>query len=325
MRGHSLAIELRHLRYVVAAAECSSFRRAAQALNIQESAISRRIRDIEDEIGAAFFIRCSTGVILTHAGKKFVEHARQVLTQISYATADVGSIGRGEEGTIRVGIFSSLVSGFLAELLHSFCAQHSEVRTDFIEGAPADHISAVQKHRLDVAFVTGVPCLSDCDVKQFWTERIYVVLPKAHPLAARKSIYWPDLRDQCFIVSEMDPGPEIHDFLVKHLADLGVHPTIERCSVGRDNLMQIVSLGRGLTLTSEATIAARFPGVVYKQLRGELLPFSAVWSPRNDNPAFRRLLSMAHTMSAQSAVKPSTAVANPSTLDVPFEKSRAVL
>lgn len=81
----------------------------------------------------------------------------------------------------------------------------------------------------------------------------------------------------------MDPGPEVHDFLVKHLADLGVHPAIEHCSVGRENLMQIVSLGRGLTLTREATVATRFPGVVYKQLRGEMLPFSAVWSPCNDN------------------------------------------
>ena len=297
-----MAIELRHLRYVVAAAECGSFRRAAKSLNVQESAISRRIRDTEDETGAAFFIRTSSGVILTQAGKKFVAHARQVLMHISYATADVGSIGRGEEGTVRVGIFSSLASGFLAELLHSFCATHSDVRTDIIEGAPSDHIAAIQQHTLDVAFVTGVPCLLDCDVKQFWTERVYVVLPKTHPLVARKSIQWSDLHNQRFVVSEIDPGPEIHDFLVKHLAGLGVHPAIERCCVGRDTLMHIVSLGRGLTLTSEATIATRFPGVIYKRLCGELLPFSAVWSPRNDNPAFRRLLSMAHAMSAQSRV-----------------------
>ena len=320
-----MTIELRHLRYVVAAAECGSFRRAAKALGIQESAISRRIRDTEDETGAAFFIRTSSGVFLTQAGRKFVAHARKVLTQISYATADVGSIGRGEEGIVRVGIFSSLASGFLAELLHSFCATHSDVRTDIIEGAPSDHIAAIQQHRLDVAFVTGNPRLRDCDVKQFWTEQVYVVLPKAHPLITRESIHWTDLRDQHFIVSEMDPGPEIHDFLVKHLADLGVHPAIERCCVGRDTLMQIVSLGRGLTLTSEAIIATGFPGVIYKQLHGELLPFSAVWSPRNDNPAFRRLLSMAHAMSAQSAVKRSNEVANPSTLDVPFEKSPAAL
>ena len=160
-----MRIELRHLRYVVAAADSGSFRRAAKALNVQESAISRRIRDIEDETGAAFFVRRSTGIILTHAGRKFVEHAKQVLTQISYATTDFGSFGPGEEGTVRVGIFLSLASGFLAELLHSFCAKHSEVHTDIIEGAPSDYIAAVRQHRLDVAFVTGIPCLNDCDVK----------------------------------------------------------------------------------------------------------------------------------------------------------------
>jgi DNA-binding transcriptional LysR family regulator len=288
-----LSIELRHLRYTVAAADHGSFRRAGMALKIQESAISRRIRDLEDEIGVALFIRHSGGVILTHAGKKFLRRSRQVLDQISHATADVATIGRGEEGVVRLGIFSSLASGFLAQLLHSFCAKHADVRIDIIEGAPSDHIAAVQQHRLDVAFVTGCPILNDCDIAQFWTEQVYVVLPVVHPLAKLKMIRWCDLHEQSFVVSNADPGPEIYDFLIKNLAGLGVHPKIERHSVGRDNLMQIVSFGRGLTLTSQATTATRFPGVVYRPLQGEFLPFCAVWSPRNDNPAFRRFLSLA--------------------------------
>ena len=77
---------------------------------------------------------------------------------------------------------------------------------------------------------------------------------------------------------------------MKHLAELGLHLCVERCGVGRDNLMKLVTLGRGLTLTSEATTGAAFPGVVYRPLQGERLPFNAVWSLRNDNPAFRRLL-----------------------------------
>jgi DNA-binding transcriptional LysR family regulator len=287
------SIQLHHLRYVIAAAECGSFRRAAKELEVQESAVSRRIRDLEDEIGVALFIRHSGGVILTHAGTKFLRRARQVLDQISHAAADVAMIGRGEEGVVRLGIFSSLASGFLAQLLHSFSAQHADVRIDIIEGAPSDHIAAVQRHRLDVAFVTGCPLLNDCDIAQFWTEQVYVVLPVIHPLAKLKQIRWCDLDDQAFVVSKADPGPEIHDFLIKNLAGLGVHPMIERHSVGRDNLMQIVSFGRGLTLTSQATIATRFPGVVYRPLEGEILPFCAVWSPRNDNPAFRRFLSLA--------------------------------
>lgn len=87
-------MELRHLRYVLAAAEAGSFRAAARALGIRESAVSRRIRDLEDEIGAALFVRSHKGVKLTYAGQRFVCRSRTALDQISDATKDVGAIGR---------------------------------------------------------------------------------------------------------------------------------------------------------------------------------------------------------------------------------------
>jgi hypothetical protein len=70
-----------------------------------------------------------------------------------------------------------------------------------------------------------------------------------------------------FIVSEANPGPAIHDYLVKHLAELGRHPNVERCGVGRDNLMRLVTLGRGLTLTSEATTGTSSPVLSVGQWR----------------------------------------------------------
>ena len=293
-------MELRHLRYVVAAAECGSFRRAAKALDIQESAISRRIRDLEDEVGAALFVRYHGGVRLTHAGERFLERARRALTQIGQAAIDAGSCGRGEAGIVRIGIFSSLASGFLADLLRNYVGESPGVRPDLIEGGPAGHIISVQRHHLDIAFLTGQPSAGGCDVAHLWNERVYVALPNDHALALRSEVSWADLADEHFIISETDPGPEIHDYLVKHLADLGRHPNVERHRVGRDNLMHLVAMGQGLTLTSEATTAACFPGVVYRPLSAEILPFCAIWSPQNDNPALRRLLSLARTMSKRS-------------------------
>ncbi len=297
-----MTIELRHIRYVVAASKCGSFRRAGLSLGVEQSAISRRIRDLEDELGASLFNRHSGGVILTHAGRKFVRHARQALSEVSCAAADVGPIGRGEEGAVRIGIFSSLASGFLSQMLRTYSDRYADVRIDIVEGAPSDHVSAVRMHKLDVAFVTGSPSLTDCDAAQFWTERVFAVLPEGHVLVNRKAIRWDDLQSETFILSEGDPGPEIHDFLIKHLADLGVHPSIERHRVGRDNLMQIVSFGRGITLTSESTVATQFPGVVYRRLEGETLPFCAVWSPNNDNPAWRRMLSLTRITAQRNGI-----------------------
>lgn len=227
---------------------------------------------------------------------------------------DVGSVGRGEAGTVRIGIFSSLASGFLTDLLRAYAAANPAIRPDLIEGGPSGHIAAIQRHHLDVAFLTGEPIADGCDLVHLWNERVFVALPDDDDLSRNREISWTDLRDRHFIVSETDPGPEIHDYLVKHLADLGHHPNVERCRVGRDNLMNLVAMAQGLTLTSEATIAARFPGVVYRPLSQEILPFCAIWSPRNDNPALRRLLSLARTMSRRSnAVTVPGLIANSAT------------
>ncbi|WP_453973565.1 LysR family transcriptional regulator [Amorphus sp. MBR-141] len=298
----------------MAAAEHGSFRRAAKALQIQESAISRRIRDLEDEIGAALFIRHHGGVHLTQAGKRFLVRARKAINQMGHAAIDAGSFGRGEAGVVRIGIFSSLASGFLADLLRDYVSANPGVRPDLVEGGPRGHIAAVQRHQLDVAFLTGTPVADGCDRAHLWNERVFVTLPSDHELAHRDEISWDDLRDRHFIVSETDPGPEIHDYLVKHLAELGHHPSVERHGVGRDNLMPLVAIGQGLTLTSEATTAAHFPGVIYRPLANEVLPFCAIWSPQNDNPALRRLLSLARTMSkrSRSHLLTTRAATNPS-------------
>lgn len=291
--------ELRQLRYALVAAEQRSFRRAARILCVEPSTVSRRIRDMEDDIGAALFIRERSGVKLTVAGEQFIRRARKALDQLAYAALDVGDLGRGQSGVVRIGLMSSMASGFISELVDAFASDHRNVRLDYSEGDACEHIAAIQQHCIDIAFLTAVPSAEGCDFVQLWNERVYVAMAGAHELATRKEITWMELRDREFILSEAQSGREIHDYLVKHLAELGHSPRVQRHPVYRDTLMQIVAKGQWLTLTSEATIATQFPGVVYRPLAGEILPFSAVWSPRNDNPAFRRLLSLAKSMSAR--------------------------
>ena len=96
-RGHErkeagLPIQVRHIKYVIAAADHGSFRRAAVALGVQESAMSRRIRDLEVQLGTALFIRSPSGVMLTHAGFQFVQRGRKALSEIGLAKAEVMAI-----------------------------------------------------------------------------------------------------------------------------------------------------------------------------------------------------------------------------------------
>lgn len=295
-----MRFELRHVRYVLAAAEHRSFRRAASSLCVEPSAVSRRIRDLEDDIGAALFTRGHDGVTLTLAGERFIRNARKALSQLAHATMDVGIAGQGQTGIVRLGLMSSISSGFINKLVKTYVAGHSGVQIIYVEGEAVDHIQSVQQCQIDVAFLTGAPTVGGCDSVHLWNERIYVAMSEKQELARKKEINWSDLEDQAFIVSEAQSGREIRDYLVKNLARPGYSPNILKHAVYRDTLMQIVAGGNSLTLTSEATIATQFPGVVNRMLAGEILTFHAVWSPRNDNPAFRRFLSLAKVISKRS-------------------------
>ena len=75
----------------------------------------------------------------------------------------------------------------------------------------------------------------------------------------------------------------------------------------------MVAVGSGLTVVSEAATGARFPGVTYRPIVDEVLPFSAIWSRRNDNPACRRFLSLARTLARtdRTAVRQADAAMRP--------------
>ena len=297
------SMNFRHLCYFVAASDYGSFRKASVALGVQESTISRRIRDMEDGLGSALFHRHSGGVCLTIAGQRLLSRARKVLRYVNEGAEVVNAIGRVKDGHLRVGIFTSLASGFLQELLKSFGEQHEGVQLEIADGNPAEHVAAVRQFRLDIAFLTGTQEWLQCETVQLWHERVFVVLPEAHALAQKDEVSWHDIAHEKFIVMDAPPGQEIHDYLVKHVGNLGHHPKIQSQFVGRDNLLTLVALGSGLTVTSEATTATHVPGICYRPIAAEVLPFHAVWSPTNDNPALRRFLSIAKALAQQAHIR----------------------
>lgn len=288
-------VDLIALRYALLAAEHLSFRQAASALDVRQSAVSRRVRALEDRIGVSLFERHRAGVRVTEAGKSFLQQVGGALGELDYAIKSAGAAGRGAKGSVRIGISS----GFLRQLVRGFAADHPGVAIDIQEGAPRSHIARVREHRVDVAFVTGEPQLNGCDVVRLWSERVFVVLPETHPLASERCVSWEMLRDERFIVKRSDAGPEVHDYVIQRFAGLGHHPHVERYAVGRETLMHLVAFGFGVSITNEAATATRFPEVVFRPIAtGEdALPFSAVWSPANDNPVLRRFLSLARRLS----------------------------
>lgn len=294
------SVEIRHIRHFVAAAEHGSFRRAGAALGLSQSAVSRSIAELEDQIGASLFHRHTWGVSQTFAGQRFLANAKKALKILGESAHDVAAAGRGENGCVRIGIYSSIASGFLTELLRRYSDGHRKVQIEIVDGSANELAAAIRDLRLDVAFLTGEREWPECERAQLWSERVFIALPVSHPLGIRDKLTWSDLVGEAFVVSTVAQRDDVHAHIQREFVDLGRLPDIEAQSVGLDNLLPLVALGRGLTLVCEAMTATQVPGVIYRPILGEALPFSAVWSAKNDNPAFRRLLSLAKMIAVRS-------------------------
>lgn len=209
--------------------------------------------------------------------------------------------GRGDTGIVRVGILTSLAGGFLRELVHSYVIQNPDVRVDVRDGGRDDHVAAIGSRELDIAFLTCVGDIAHCEAVELWRERVHVALPRDHDLARRRKLDWQDLRGEAFIVSRAAPGPELHDYIVRRIADHNTLPHIISKDVAQETLMNLVGLGQGVTLVSAAWAAVKLPGLVLRPLTDpeDIVPFSAVWSAENDNPALRRFISIAHVLAGR--------------------------
>ncbi|MGQ3671998.1 LysR family transcriptional regulator [Xanthobacter sp. TB0136] len=296
-----LPFDMRPLRYVLAASEQTSFSAAADALGMKVSSVSRRVRNFEDAIGISLFERTPSGVRLTDGGRRLLDDIVPVLQMAETILQRAGAAGRVEEGTVRVGIITTLAGGFLRELISSYRQCYPGVALVILDGGRRDHLRAIRSRQLDVAFFTGNAPLAGCEVEEFWHERVHVAIAVRHPLAASNSLDWPQLREEHFIVSALEPGPEVHDYIVRRVADYSSYPDVTYHHVTEETLMHMVAIGEGITLVSEGWTSMVYPDLVLCPLtaREDIVPFSAVWSPASDNPALRRFLSFARELAAR--------------------------
>lgn len=298
-----MGLDIERLKYFLAAAENRSFRQTADIFDVHQSTISRAVRQLEDSIGVSLFERSHSGIRLTQAGRHFMHETQMAVEHLEAAKRSAEAAGRAELGKLRIGILTSLAGGFLRQLIHNYASTYPDVAIDVRDGGRRDHFAAIRAHRLDVAFVTGIGPVEGCDTAELWRERVHVAMSGNHPLAHQRRLDWPQLKNECFIVSRMEPGPEVHDYIVRRVADYSTYPQIEQKAALQETLMHLVAMGQGITLVSAAWNSLKFPGLVLRPLtaRADIVPFSAVWSPGNDNPVLRRFLSVCHVLAAVAA------------------------
>lgn len=289
-------MELRQLRFAVVTAETGSFLAAAKKLKVKHTTLSRRITLLEQRLGVSLFERSHRGAVPTRVGAEFLANARRIIDDLDRLQQSTRAVGRGEAGSLVIGFSTSLSAGHLRTTLLDYAAHYPEVDVQAVEAGWERLGRELASHAVDVAIIFG-RIEGDRLRKRFlWLERLMVALPKDHPLAQAERIYWHQLRHETFVLMRLDPGPDAANMLRSALSEPGFEPNIQLREISRENILNLISTGRFLSVVSGTAMGLHHPGVVLREIHGERgkvhIDFCAYWREDNENPALRLFMKM---------------------------------
>jgi DNA-binding transcriptional LysR family regulator len=212
-RGRS-AMELRHLRYLVALADELHFGRAALRLNISQPPLSQQIRQLEDELGVRLFERNKRQVQLTEAGRRIVTEACQVLGQVDHLVRVAAHVGAGELGHLSIGTPVGM-NEVLIDTLRIFAKRFPAVHIELQYMSTANQIEGLRQDRIRVGFLSmPVEDQASLVLEVVRREQFGVALPPEHPLTKCARIPVRALADERFILFPRRINPGFYDVVI---------------------------------------------------------------------------------------------------------------
>ena len=242
-------MELRHLRYFVAVGEEQHYRRASRRLRVAQPALSRQIRELEEDVGFTLFDRLPRGVKLSAAGRLFLEDARRILQAVSEATARAARVARGQSGTLRVG-FPENASwhGAVPDSFRRFRERQPDAELQLQPAASLEQLDTIRSGRLDAGFVNFMPD-SDPDLDQLPVaiQHIELAAPKRHPLVRLKQLRLRELTDAAFVWFPRRTSPTFYDQLMHECYRGGLtSPRVVQEGPNEATILSLVSTGLGV-------------------------------------------------------------------------------
>ncbi|MCV2888198.1 LysR family transcriptional regulator [Ruegeria aquimaris] len=192
-------IEFRHLRTIKAIHECGGLARAADQLNITQSALSHQIKGLEDQAGVELFVRRSKPMKLSAAGMRLLRLAEQILPQVEAMQAEFSSLRDGRSGRMHIAIECHACFEWLFPVLEAFRKSWPDVDVDIRPGLAFDALPALQKEEVDLVVSSDPEEIPGVEFVELFDYNAVFVAASTHPLAEKPWIEAEDFRGETLI------------------------------------------------------------------------------------------------------------------------------
>lgn len=280
-------IDLKTLRLLVAVCEHQNMARAAEQEHIEPSAISKRIAQLESDLGTPLLMRARRGVQPTPAGLALLEHARNVLFTLERIPHDIAAFGSGIKGHVRLLATASAIAESLLDDIASFMSEaaNRNIKVDIEERFSHDLVRQIREGSASVGVCWDTIDFEGLQHRPYRQDRLALAVHPGHPLAGRKSLRFEQTLDHDHV--GLPPTTAVHTMLQRAAARAGKTVSYRVVVSNFDAAFRVVAARLGISVIPVEV------GAAYAAMLGvEIIPLSDAWAQRRFAVCFQKFESL---------------------------------
>ncbi|MDO6390388.1 LysR family transcriptional regulator [Pontibacter sp. BT731] len=297
-------MELQQIRYFLALAQELHFWNTAERMFITQSALSRQIKALENELGVQLFERNKRSVKLTEAGAFLREQWTPLLDEINRVHLQARKIHEGAFGTVRIGYPGSIAYGFMPDLITGISKALPELKVDLVEPTDISFEQLLLSYQMDIAFRRDPAENPALQSEWLYSEPYALVVPQSHRLTEQNFTGMHDLENDKFILSNLAQTTYYTAGLRQIFEDYRITPDVRIETDFGGMVLGLVSKGLGVTILPYSYSFGNLPNV-----RFITLPYNTnlyvTWRRSDNSPVLKNILKLVSETAARYAAKGS--------------------
>jgi DNA-binding transcriptional LysR family regulator len=238
--------ETRHLVAFTTVLETGGFTRAAEALNLTQSALSHQIKTLEEQLGVEVFARIGKRTVLTQAGEILLKHATVVLRELADARQSLLELRDPGRGRLRISSAGYSCYLLLPRILREFKEEYPRVELSVSADYTGEAVQHLLEGILDIAILVAPPPVRGLVIEPLAQDELFVIVPAEHPWAKRRRVRWAELATQVLII--YNKASQTHQLLMHRLAEEGTDSPETMEVREAEAVTEMVKVGLGIAL-----------------------------------------------------------------------------
>lgn len=253
-------MDIRHLKYFLEVARQKSFTRAAETLHVSQSAISKMIKDLEEELGFFLFNRSSKQIQLTDTGETFLLHAQEVVTLFNNLSVEVESAAKLDKGKVVIGLPPITGSTRFAQLLGEFKKKYQQIDIALFEYGSKTIELGIQDGSIDIGIICNIPDSNAYHSFALSNDPLWVIASPEHRISGLSEVGLAELSNEQFVMYRQDFS--LHHAIVNNCIAAGFQPNIIFETTQRELMTQLVATNLGVAILPSKTCAELDPKTI---------------------------------------------------------------